>query len=80
MNDQFCPLFDNLISTYEDDDFMGEDEVADELATAATGLSVGDDDGWGPASKTTDAWELTKPSDNSGWETKGSQGDTSSGW
>lgn len=81
-----------LISTYEEDDFVSEGEVIDELATATAGLSVGGDDGsWapeantedsssGPATTTTNAWGPTESSDNSGWETKESQGDTGSGW
>lgn len=49
---------------------MGEDDVAEELATATAGLSEGSNAGsWG-----------TKSSGNSGWETNEPKGDTSSGW
>ncbi|KAG0035441.1 hypothetical protein BGZ81_007985 [Podila clonocystis] len=79
-------------TAYEDDDFVGEDDVADELATLTAGISVGSDDGswapaantnkssWGPATTTTDAWGPTESSVDSGWKTKETQGDTGSGW
>ncbi|KAI9232864.1 MAG: P-loop containing nucleoside triphosphate hydrolase protein [Podila humilis] len=72
-----APYMDESTS-YEDDDFVGEDDVAEELATATAGLSVdGSEGSWAP--ETTTTWGA-KSSGNSGWETNEPKGDTSSGW